>query len=215
MMRFSLLLFLALIVSTLQLVQGQYYYQEPNRIAIKGGLMTSKLSPSKNSVGKENSRNSLCIGAYASFPIKENFHIHADLSYSLKGTKVSNPSAITDGVQRNITFKLNYLEAVGLACYQSGPLYAGGGISLSYLLRAKGKGLDTPDTSGTSWQVSKSDFRKIDAGLAAEFGFKSDTYLIGLRGVYNLLSPSKTDRAKALLPNAKNLNGQIFICAFF
>lgn len=214
-MRLSIIVTVLLFLGSLKTVQGQYYYQETNKIGIKVGALVSRLNPTNSSGGQERVRNSVSIGAYATFPLKRKFHIHADVSYSLRGGKISNPSAIVDTFQRNITFRLNYFEATGLVCYAAEPLYAGIGPSIGYLFRAKGKGLEGADTTGTDWQVSKSNFRWYDVGLSGEIGFKSDTYVFGLRGTYGLFGISTSSKAQALLPGARNINGQLFVVAYF
>jgi hypothetical protein len=214
-MRLPIIVIVLLLLGSFKTVQAQYYYQETNKIGVKVGALVSRLNPTNSAGGQEKVRNSVSLGAYATFPIRRKLHIHADVSYSLRGGKVTNPSAIADTIQRNITFRLNYIEATGLVCYAAEPLYAGIGPSVSYLFRAKGKGLEGADTSGTDWQVSKSNFRWYDVGLSGEIGFKSDTYVFGLRGTYGIFSISTSSKAQALLPNARNINGQLFVVAYF
>ena len=214
-MRLPIIVIVLLVLGGFKTVQAQYYYQETNKIGVKLGALVSRLNPTNSSGGQEKVRNSVSFGAYATFPLRRKFHIHADVSYSLRGGKSVNPSAIADTSSRNITYRLNYFEATGLACYISGPLYVGMGPSVSYLFRAKGKGLEAADTAGVDWQVSKSNFRWYDVGISGEVGFKSDTYVFGIRGTYGIFGISTSSKAQALLPNARNINGQLFVAAYF
>lgn len=214
-MRLPVIVIVLLVLGGINTVQAQYYYQETNKIGVKLGALVSRLNPTNSAGGQEKVRNSVSFGAYATFPIRRKLHIHADISYSLRGGKSSNPSAIADTFQRNITYRLNYFEATGLVCYAAEPFYAGIGPSVGYLFRAKGKGLEGADTSGVDWQVSKSNFRWYDVGLSGEIGFKSDTYVFGIRGTYGIFGISTSSKAQALLPNARNINGQLFIAAYF
>lgn len=184
--------------------------QSTGRVGIKGGLNVSNLFI--DDVDDENARIGFHIGLFGQIFSTETFAIQPELLYSTKGSKEHYSSGSVDQV---VQYNFNYIDLPVLAVFKLGKqveIHAGG--YASYLLNVNvtyegdlGNGTD---------EVDKDNLKSFDYGLSGGLGFNFGSgFQVGTRYNYGLVKIAESDEAKALMGDARNSNGQIFVAFNF
>lgn len=196
---------LALLTTFICLVTSQQASAQ-SRVGVKGGLNVSNLFV--DDVDDENARIGFHIGLFGQIFSSETFAIQPELLYSTKGSKVDYSSASFD---QTVQYNLNYIDLPVLLVFKIGKqveLHAGGYASYLLNVNATYEG----DLANGTDEIDKDNLKSYDYGLSAGLGFNFGSgFQIGTRYNYGLVKIADSDGAKALIGDARNSNGQIFV----
>jgi hypothetical protein len=176
---------------------------------VKGGLNLSNLYVDE--VDDEDVRIGYHAGVFVNAPVVSFFSIQPELIFSTKGSTVKYDMTFFSG---EYTFALNYIDLPVLGVFHLseafnihvGP-YAGYLVSARAINRSD-NGFDFDD------EISRSNFKDFDYGLAGGLGFRSDWFHAGLRYNYGLREIGEYREVLGQsfrVSNAKNAVGQIYI----
>lgn len=174
---------------------------------VKGGLNLSNFFT--ENVDDENLRTGLNFGVYSRSPLIDNvLYLHAELGYSGKGAKI-------EGSNSEAELGLGYLEfPLLLSLGVADVLYLEGGGYASYLLGANVSG-QTTGGSSFSDEISKSNFKDFDYGLAVGANVNLSPLVLGARYYYGLQNIINNDFAQFTGIEARNSAFQVYVAFEF
>jgi hypothetical protein len=183
--------------------------QSNTRMGIKGGLNVSNLFI--DNVTDENARIGFQVGLYGQIFSSETFAIQPELLYSTKGSTNQYSNGL---LSEEVQYNLNYLDLPVLAVFKLGPsveIHLGG--YASYLLNANIS--YSGDVANGTDQIDKDNLTSFDYGLSGGLGVNFSSVQVGVRYNYGLVKIAESDAARALLGDAKNSCGQVFLAFNF
>lgn len=180
---------------------------QESAFGVKGGLNLSNFFT--ENVDDENLRTGLNFGIYSRSPlVGEVLFLHTELGYSGKGAKI-------EGNNSEAELGLGYLELpLLLSLGVEDLLYLEGGGYASYLLGANVSG-QTTGGSSFSDEISTSNFKDFDYGLAVGANINLSPLVVGARYYYGLQNIIDNDFANFTGIEARNSTFQVYVAFEF
>ena len=177
------------------------------RIGLKGGLNASSLYYDSQGVSNKNERIGFHLGVFAQAPLGEFLAIQPELLYTTKGASATYNVLVFNGKN---TFKLNYAELPVLVTFKLGQaVELQAGPYVSYLLNSN---INSNGDFGTgSSAINRSNFNKVDYGLAGGLNVYFGKAFVGVRYEQGLQKIANSGAAQTILGNAKNGTGLISV----
>ncbi|HEY3403405.1 MAG TPA: porin family protein [Ohtaekwangia sp.] len=171
---------------------------------IKGGLNISNLY--SDDVDDKDARLGFHGGFYGQLVSSEAFALQAELLYSTRGNEV-----VSDGfIDQKTRFNLNYIDLPVLAVFKLGKAFEiHAGAYAGYLV---GASIKTEGDLGDEFdELDRDNFKAFDYGLVGGVGFNFGSAQVGARYNLGLQEIAETDGAQAVLGDAKNSLGQVYL----
>lgn len=178
------------------------------RTGLKGGLNASSLFYNSQGVNNKSERIGFHAGVFAQAPLGESFAVQPELLYMTKGASADyNVAGFINGTN---TFKLNYVELPVLATFKLGQaVELQAGPYVSYLLNSN---INSNGDFGIGTQaISRSNFNKLDYGVAGGLNIYFGKAFIGARYEQGLQRIASSGAAQRLLGNARNGVGLVSV----
>jgi hypothetical protein len=179
--------------------------QPSARVGIKGGLNASNLIASE--ISDKHGRFGFHAGVYGQLFSSETFAIQPEVNFSTKGNEVTSNFGVID---QETKFNLSYIDVPVLAVFKLGDaaeIHAG-----AYWAYLVGANIDTDGDLGDEFiSLDRDNFDNWDYGLVGGIGFNLGHIQLGARYNYGLNEIARSQGAKAMLGNAKNSVGQIYV----
>lgn len=181
--------------------------QAQGAFGVKGGLNLSNFSA--ENVNDENLRTGINFGVYSRTPLIEDFlYLQAEIGYTGKGSKI-------EGSLGEAEIGLGYLELPIMASIGiSDLIYLEGGAYAAYLLNSNVSGR-TSSGSSFSDDISTSNFKDFDYGLAFGANINLSPLVVGARYYYGLQNIINSDFANFTGLEARNSTFQIYVAFEF
>lgn len=181
--------------------------QSSVRAGLKGGLNASSLFYDSQGVSNRNERIGFHAGVFAQIPLGEFFAIQPELLYMTKGASATYNVL---GFNGKNTFKLNYAELPVLATFKLGQtVELQAGPYVSYLLNSNIN--SNGDFGSGSNAINRTNFNKIDYGVAGGLNIYFGKAFVGVRYEQGLQRIADGGAAQTLLGNAKNSVGLLSV----
>ncbi len=175
------------------------------RVGIKGGLNASNLITDE--VTDKHGRFGFHAGVYGQLFSTDAFAIQPEVNFSTKGNEVKHNFGIID---QETKFNLSYIDIPVLAVFKLGnaaEIHAG-----AYWAYLVGANIDTDgDLADGFVSIDRDNFDKWDYGLVGGIGFNLGQVQLGARYNYGLNKIAQSAGARAMLGDAKNSVGQIYL----
>ena len=176
------------------------------RAGIKGGLNWSNLI--NDDVNTRHDRFGFHAGVYGQLFASRAFTVQPEVNFSTKGNKIETNSGV---IQQEYKFNLSYIDIPVLAVFKLGRVAEIHiGPYWSYLV---GANIDRDgDITDSFDRVDRDNFEKWDYGFAGGIGFNlGHGAQLGARYNYGMKDIARSNAAQAMLGDAKNSVGQIYL----
>lgn len=176
------------------------------RTGVKGGVNVSNLFV--DGANDESARTGFHLGAFAQFPVLDDFAIQPEILFNTKGARATYDSPMFDG---QIKYNLSYIDVPVLAVFKLGEsanIHVGPYVGFLLSSNAVTDGTYGTDATET---IERSDLNTVDFGLAAGFALDFEIFSIGTR--YNLGLPrvNSSELADTFIGETRNSLGQVYI----
>jgi len=153
-------------------------------VGIKGGVNLATVSGFNDAAASTTQRTGVVFGGFVSVGLSPMLAFQPEVLFSMQGTKLHFTSS---GVSSDVTAKVDYVQVpllmrVGNSSNNHASLYAVGGPTLGFLVRADQGGVDIKD-----------DLKSTDIGVVAGVGVTLTRVLFEARYTWGLMDLNKTE----------------------